>query len=106
MQVLTLGPLEPLNNPSQTVISESTKHFSSSSELGEPVEASVYIWVAPLTHLVPELWSYEVFVRDNAWKWVGPTEDREPYAEVDRRRAMNGIIDRAAEQAVKENVIT
>ena len=102
VRVHTLGPLEPLNNPSPSVVSTSTSHFSSPSELGEPVEAYVYIWVAPLSLLVPELWSYEVFVRDNAWKWIGPAEDKEEYAEVDRRREMNGIIRGSAEKAIEE----
>ena len=41
-------------------------------------------------------------MRDNAWKWIGPTEDREEYAEVDRRREMNGIIRGSAEKAIEE----
>lgn len=105
VHVYSLGPLEPLNRPSPSVISTRTKQFSSPSELGEPVETDVYLWSAPVTWLVPELWSYEVFVRDNAWKWVSPEEDNESYAEVDRRREMNGIIRESAEKAIEESVL-
>ncbi|KAJ2965769.1 hypothetical protein NUW54_g14007 [Trametes sanguinea] len=40
--------------------------------------------------LSPELWSYDDFVRENAWKWVGRGEVDEYYVEVDRRREMDG----------------
>ncbi|KAL5504301.1 hypothetical protein ACEPAH_8375 [Sanghuangporus vaninii] len=104
-RVYTLGTLEPLNNPSPSVLSKNTSHFSSPSELGELVEANVYIWVAPISLLEPELWSYEIFIRDNAWKWVGSTEEKESYAEVDRRRAMNGIINGAAHKTIEESAL-
>lgn len=99
----TLGEMEPLNNPSPSVLSKNTNHFSSPSELGEPVEANVYIWVAPISLLEPQLWSYEVFMRDNAWKWVGSGQEREEYAEVDRRRAMNGIINGVTQKAIEDD---
>lgn len=55
------------------------------------VEAQVYIWIAPLSLLIPELWSYDTFIRDSAHKWVGPGEDvDENYKEVDRRRQKIG----------------
>lgn len=42
--------------------------------------------------LEPMLWSYAEFVRDKAHRWVSAKEEGE-YAEVDRRREMNGKID-------------
>ncbi|KAL6301500.1 hypothetical protein BKA93DRAFT_796907 [Sparassis latifolia] len=58
-----------------------------------PLSAQTYIWARPLTELTPELWEYADFVRDNAWKWVGDgSRNNADYAEVDRRRAMNGNI--------------
>ncbi|KAI5117959.1 hypothetical protein M0805_001620 [Coniferiporia weirii] len=103
VQVYPLGSLEPLNNPSDAVVSTTSTPIA--TDLGEPIETEVYIWVGPSRYLVPELWSYEVFIRDNAWKWVGPNTDRESYAEVDRRREMNGIIVRGAEQAIDQGAV-
>ena len=42
------------------------------------------------TLLEAELWSYEDFVRENAWKWVGRSAHDDHYAEVDRRRELDG----------------
>ena len=58
--------------------------------LAAPIEADTYIYAGPLTDLSAELWSYEDFVRDNAWKWVGRSAVEDNYAEVDHRREMNG----------------
>jgi hypothetical protein len=39
------------------------------------------------------LWSFEDFVKNNAWKWVGVgTTDSDHFLEVDRRREMGGFI--------------
>ncbi|THG97666.1 hypothetical protein EW145_g7570 [Phellinidium pouzarii] len=103
VQVHLLGSIEPLNNPSGAIVSSTSAPLP--VDLGEPVDTEVYIWSAPTTFLVPELWSYEVFIRDNAWKWVGPAETKESYAEVDRRRQMNGIITRAAEYVTEDSVV-
>ena len=55
------------------------------------LSAQTYIYAGPLKGLSPELWSYEDFVRENAWKWVGRgAHDNEHYVEVDRRREMDG----------------
>ena len=59
--------------------------------LPPPLSAQTYIYAGPLKGLSPELWSYEDFVRENAWKWVGRgAHDNEYYIEVDRRREMDG----------------
>ncbi|EJF64746.1 hypothetical protein BD309DRAFT_945513 [Dichomitus squalens] len=59
--------------------------------LPPPLPAQTYIYAGPLRDLSPELWSYEDFVRENAWKWVGTgARDNEYYVEVDRRRDMDG----------------
>ncbi|PIL35653.1 hypothetical protein GSI_02383 [Ganoderma sinense ZZ0214-1] len=58
--------------------------------LPPPLPAQTYIYAGPLSDLSPELWSYEDFVRENAWKWVGRGTVDDNYAEVDRRREMNG----------------
>ena len=61
--------------------------------LAPPVTANIYIWTKPLSHLRSEIWDYEHFVRENAWKWVGSAAaDNKDYAEVDKRREMGGVI--------------
>ncbi|KAI0775282.1 hypothetical protein BD413DRAFT_534727 [Trametes elegans] len=53
--------------------------------------AETYIYAGPLGGLSPELWTYEDFVRDSAWKWVGSgARDEDYYVEVDRRRELAG----------------
>ncbi|KAI5481341.1 aminotransferase, class V/Cysteine desulfurase [Pseudohyphozyma bogoriensis] len=58
---------------------------------GETKTAGIYIWIAPLSRLSPSLWSFADFMRDKAHRWVGSGGDEE-YLEVDRRRAMQGVI--------------
>jgi hypothetical protein len=42
----------------------------------------------PKTALEKELWSSDEFVRNNAYKWIGPeAESSEEYEEVDRGRS-------------------
>jgi hypothetical protein len=60
-------------------------------ESGESVPAEVYIWTAPLSRLSPTLWSFAEFMKDKAHRWVG-SDASDEYAEVDRRRAMAGVI--------------
>ncbi|KIK97760.1 hypothetical protein PAXRUDRAFT_135642 [Paxillus rubicundulus Ve08.2h10] len=61
--------------------------------LEKALEANTYVWCHPLSELRPNLWRFEEFVRDNAWKWVGcESQSNKDYAEVDKRRAMQGII--------------
>lgn len=62
-------------------------------QLEPSVECQTYIWTRPLNTLDKELWSFEEFIRINAWKWVGSTsKDSEEYSEVEKRRQMQGEI--------------
>lgn len=63
------------------------------SSLRPAVTANIYIWTNPVSELRPELWEYEQFVKENAWKWVGDGSAQNPdYLKVDERRDMGGII--------------
>ncbi|KAH7915672.1 hypothetical protein BJ138DRAFT_1054509 [Hygrophoropsis aurantiaca] len=65
----------------------------SASELSEAVKANTYVWCRPVSELMPELWTFEEFVKYNAWKWVGNgASSNEDYDAVDSRRQMEGII--------------
>ncbi|KAI9459421.1 hypothetical protein BJY52DRAFT_1186388 [Lactarius psammicola] len=57
------------------------------SELAQTVPAQTYVWCSYDSELDKELWSFDEFVRKNAWKWIdcgeGPPRN-EDYEEVDR----------------------
>ncbi|GAA5877343.1 hypothetical protein JCM8547_003839 [Rhodosporidiobolus lusitaniae] len=58
-----------------------------------PLSATVYRWTAPISRLSPSVWTFEAFMRDSAHRWVGVGANDNPgFAEVDRRRAMGGVI--------------
>ncbi|KAI0041918.1 hypothetical protein FA95DRAFT_1525981 [Auriscalpium vulgare] len=93
-----LGPSAPLpSDVTPTVesayVPTTPAPLPSPSELTATATAETYVWKAPVTDLEQELWSFETFVRDNAWKWVGEgAEKQEEYQEVDRRKEMRGEI--------------
>lgn len=60
------------------------------SALPAPLRAETYVYAGPLRGLSAELWSYDAFVRESAWKWVGRGAHDDNYAEVDQRRQMGG----------------
>lgn len=69
-------------------------HTHSPSTLPSPINANVYIWIHPPSHLKPSLWNFDDFVKNNAWKWVGTkagAEAAEEYLEVDRRKHANAL---------------
>ena len=104
--VRPLGPLTPLSStsiPTTTIPSSTTEAVTDEfvvplhapalpplDSLPPPIPAQTYIYAGPLRDLSPELWSYDDFVRKNAWKWVGRGALDDNYAEVDHRREMNG----------------
>jgi len=96
-----LRELEPLNQPSVDLVTTAPPPVPPPVQLGDPVQTETYVWAAPASLLIPELWSFEIFVRDNAWKWIGKgAEENKDYREVDRRREMNGTIVRPGDDAV------
>lgn len=100
-----MSSLAPLNTPSEEVVADKTQPLPPLNALGEPFETETYVWTESTGELETKLWSFEDFMRDSAWKWVGPSVHREDYEEVERRRAMNGVIERAAERAVEEGAL-
>lgn len=57
----------------------------SAGELGQPIQAETYVWCRDSSTLEKELWSFDEFVRTNAWKWLDPGPwSNEHYGEVDR----------------------
>jgi hypothetical protein len=54
------------------------------SEMAQTVPAQTYVWCQDDRGLDKELWSFEEFIRKNAWKWVDRGAQRDDYDEVDR----------------------
>ncbi|OSD06492.1 hypothetical protein PYCCODRAFT_1431487 [Trametes coccinea BRFM310] len=105
VNVHPLGPLVPLSShptspaPARTapegatdayIVPLTAPELPPLANLPPPISAETYIYAGPMSSLSPELWSYDDFVRENAWKWVGRGERDEYYVEVDRRREMDG----------------
>ncbi|EIN10901.1 hypothetical protein PUNSTDRAFT_64285 [Punctularia strigosozonata HHB-11173 SS5] len=93
-----LGALAPLSDPDDKTVAPSTPPpIPPLDALAPAVPAETYIWARPISELQPEIWSYETFMRENAWKWVGDgSVDNEDYLKIEERRAMNGNIARIA----------
>ncbi|EIW84373.1 hypothetical protein CONPUDRAFT_142687 [Coniophora puteana RWD-64-598 SS2] len=96
-QVYTLTPLTALasagsTNGLATLVPANPPPLPARDQLGEPVHAQTYVWRPEmLGDLVGELWSFDAFVRDNAWKWLGKgSRDNADYALVDATREPNG----------------
>jgi hypothetical protein len=82
-----LESLAGLSSEPSTFTAESLIMAAPPSELAGPVEAQTYVYNS-LSDLKAELWSFDGFVKNNAWKWVGSEGNREVYTEVDRRRGV------------------
>ncbi|KAI0275899.1 hypothetical protein BGY98DRAFT_1065301 [Russula aff. rugulosa BPL654] len=55
----------------------------SADELAEPIPAQTYVWCSKDSYLEKELWSFDEFVKNNAYKWIGPEAKSSEYVEVD-----------------------
>jgi hypothetical protein len=56
----------------------------SADELAQPIPAQTYVWCLKDSYLDKELWSFDEFVKNNAYKWIGPEADSSgEYEEVD-----------------------
>jgi len=99
--VRNLVPVHPLSPPTTlsphilghtSTLPPAAPHRHSPSTLPPPILAHTYIWCESLTRLIPSLWSFDDFVKNNAWKWAGVHADNREYMEVDRRREVGGYI--------------
>ncbi|KAF5382163.1 hypothetical protein D9615_004388 [Tricholomella constricta] len=80
---IDVHPLSPLVKLSEypvddkALIPSKPPSLPARSELGPPIKAETYVYDL-YKRLEPELWSFEEFVQNNAWKWYGdqqPDED-------------------------------
>jgi hypothetical protein len=66
----------------------------SAGERAQPIPAQTYVWCSKDSYLEKELWSFDEFVRNNAYKWIGrEAESSNEYEEVDEvKERLNGEI--------------
>ena len=91
VSVHPLGSASPpplaASHAAQDFVPATTDPLPPTNELAPAVQATAYVWCNPITELKPELWSFEDFVRDNAWKWVGEgSAGNDDYGKVDDAR--------------------
>ncbi|KAG1729660.1 uncharacterized protein EDB91DRAFT_1159188 [Suillus paluster] len=99
-EVVSVYPLAPLANirdippiEVKSLVPATSPPIPILSSLANTVEADTYVWCLSSSELWAQLWSFEEFVKHNAWKWVGSSSaNNKDYDEVDRRRGMEGII--------------
>ena len=99
-QAVSVYPLGPLINirdmppiEAKSLVPTTPPLMPTLDSLTSPIEADTYVWCLPPSELWTKLWTFEEFVKFNAWKWIGSgSANNKDYDEVDRRRAMDGII--------------
>jgi hypothetical protein len=72
----------------------------SASELAPPIPAQTYVWCLEDSGLEKELWSFDEFVRKNAYRWIGAgARNNEDYSEVDvvRERLSGKVVPHEAQ---------
>ncbi|KAH8995337.1 hypothetical protein EDB92DRAFT_1814656 [Lactarius akahatsu] len=86
LQVLVhpLGPFAPV--PVDTTTSGDVEDnlilvgpppLPAASELAQAVLAQTYVWCLKDNYLNKELWSFDEFIRKNAWKWIKHGADQQ-----------------------------
>jgi hypothetical protein len=78
--VRPLGPYTPVPADaamanSETVVEEcpvptALVPLAAISEQTQPVEAQTYVWCLEDSKLEKELWSFDEYLRNNAWRWI------------------------------------
>jgi len=89
VDVHPLGPLTDVSNHSidhDSLVPAHSLPLPSPSQIIESIAAETYVYEDE-NNLMAELWSFDDFVKNNAWKWYGSAADDNPYiTEVDQRR--------------------
>ena len=88
VSIFPLASFRPLLDSTETLISLEAPL----PQLGDPIKVDTYVWNDHLERLVPEIWSFNVFVKEKLWRWVGRGGSNSiDYSVVDERRALDGI---------------
>ena len=68
------------------------------------VKAHAYVWNKPPEETLDSaIWSYDAFVEDNLYKWVGSGADRSAYIDVDIARGLIGTEEDSVTQPTQRN---
>ena len=90
MDIHPLGPLIDVSKHStdnDSLVPVHPPPLPSPSQMTNIIRAETYVY-GDENNLMAELWSFDDFVKNNAWKWYGSAADENPdITEVDRRRA-------------------
>ena len=87
VKVYPLAPVQPLSTADGGEVCET---FELPSEFDHAVNAHTYVWAKGIDTLHPEIWSYEVFVREKLSRWLGG-EGGKNYEEVDAQRSQAAL---------------
>ncbi|GJJ08664.1 hypothetical protein Clacol_002883 [Clathrus columnatus] len=92
VEVRPLTALTPFIDSSETITTLMSPEAAFSHEILLPaVSAHTYIWADDTSLLLPELWSFDKFVEEKLWRWIGKgSVNNTDYLLVDERKALNG----------------
>jgi len=74
-----LGPFTPVPEDAAMANSETVEEspiptalvpLATVSEQTQPIEAQAYVWCMEDSKLEKELWSFDEYLRNNAWRWI------------------------------------
>ena len=99
-EVVSVHPLGSLTNirdippiEAESLVPPTPPPIPALASLTSTAEVETYVWCLSPSELRATLWTFEEFVKHNAWKWLGAgAANNKDYDEVDRRKAMEGII--------------
>ena len=96
VHVHPLGLPSPLNSPSVDSVSNTPPTLETQALL-PAVSAYTYMWSDTIDRVVPELWSYETFMKDNAWKWTGESSNTGSSDEKGMEEPARDFVDRGGD---------
>ncbi|KAJ8588456.1 hypothetical protein M405DRAFT_769110 [Rhizopogon salebrosus TDB-379] len=99
-EVVSVHPLGSLTNirdippiEAKSLVPTTPPPIPALASLTSTVEVETYVWCLSPSELRATLWTFEEFVKHSAWKWIGASAaNNKDYDEVDRRKAMEGVI--------------
>jgi hypothetical protein len=99
-EVVSVHPLSTLINirdippiEAKSLVPTTPPPIPALASLTNTVEVETYVWCLSPSKLRATLWTFEEFVKHSAWKWIGASAaNNKDYDEVDRRKAMEGVI--------------
>jgi hypothetical protein len=85
VKVYPLAPVQPLSTAEGGDVCET---FDLPTKFDHAVDTHTYVWAKGTDTLEPEIWSYEIFVKEKLTRWLGGAGGKN-YEEVDAQRAQS-----------------